>query len=75
MVAGLRGDYHNLYGAFASPRLHLRYALSETLVARALAGSGQRSPTVLMERQSLMASARAFNFFGYSKDGVYGLDM
>lgn len=75
MVAGLRGDYHNLYGAFASPRLHLRYALSETLVARALAGSGQRSPTVLMERQSLMASARAFNFFGDNEDGVYGLDM
>jgi len=75
LVAGLRGDYHNLYGAFASPRLHLRYALSESLVARALAGSGQRSPTVLMERQSLMASARAFNFFGDNKDGVYGLDM
>jgi len=75
LVAGLRGDYHNLYGAFASPRLHVRYALSETLVARALAGSGQRSPTVLMERQSLMASARAFNFFGDNKNGVYGLDM
>lgn len=75
MVAGLRGDYHNIYGAFASPRLHLRYALSETFVARALAGSGQRSPTVLMERQSLMASARAFNFLGDSEDGIYGLDM
>lgn len=75
MVAGLRGDYHNIYGAFASPRIHFRYALSETLMARALAGSGQRSPTVLMERQSLMASARAFNFFGDNADGVYGLDM
>ena len=75
LVAGLRGDYHNLYGAFASPRLHLRYALSESLVARALGGSGQRSPTVLMERQSLMASSRAFNFFGENEEGVYGLDM
>lgn len=75
MVAGLRGDYHNYYGAFASPRLHLRYALSETMVARAVGGSGQRSPTVLMERQSLMASARSFNFAGDNKDGIYGLDM
>ena len=75
MVAGLRGDYHNYYGAFASPRLHLRYALNETTVLRALAGSGQRSPTVLMERQSLMASSRAFNFSGDNVDGIYGLDM
>ncbi|NJK82657.1 MAG: hypothetical protein HC912_01435 [Saprospiraceae bacterium] len=27
-VAGLRGDYHNNYGFFATPRLHVRYALA-----------------------------------------------
>src|SRR5690606_12836507 len=26
MVAGLRADYNNYYGFFATPRLHLRYA-------------------------------------------------
>ena len=28
-VAGLRGAFHNLYGNYASPRLHIRYSLRE----------------------------------------------
>lgn len=75
LVAGIRGDYHNLYGAFVTPRVHLRYALNETTVVRGLGGSGQRSPTVLINNQSLMASSRTFEFLGTTKDGVYGLEM
>ena len=32
LVAGLRGDYNNLYGTFVTPRLHLKYGchLSDT---------------------------------------------
>ena len=75
LVAGVRADYHNLYGAFVTPRLHFRYAVDENTVVRFLGGSGQRSPTILSDKQSLMASSRSFDFMG-SKSGVpYGLEM
>jgi len=75
LVAGVRGDYHNIYGGFISPRLHLRYALNESTVIRALAGSGQRSPTVLIDNQSFMASSRTFSLQQNNDNGIYGLEM
>lgn len=75
LVAGVRGDHHNIYGGFVSPRVHLRYALNESTVFRALAGSGQRSPTVLVDNQSMMASSRAFLFPISTSEGIYGLEM
>jgi outer membrane receptor for ferrienterochelin and colicin len=74
-VAGIRADHHNLYGSFFTPRVHLRYALNETTVLRGLAGSGQRSPMLLIDRQSLLATSRNFEFLG-NKTGVpYGIEM
>jgi outer membrane receptor for ferrienterochelin and colicins len=61
IVAGLRADRHNLFGSFATPRLHLRYALSDDLVLRAVAGRGERSANVLAENVAYLASARAFD--------------
>lgn len=75
LVAGIRGDHHNLYDAFVTPRLHLRYALNETTVLRGVGGSGQRSPTTLVDRQSLMASSRRFIFPTNNSDLPYGLEM
>lgn len=75
LVAGIRGDYHNIYEEFVTPRLHLRYMLDEKTVIRGIAGSGQRSPTALMNRQSLMASSRTFLFLGRTPNAPYGLGM
>lgn len=75
LVAGIRADHHNLYGTFVSPRLHFRYALDEKTVLRLLGGSGQRSPTILADRQSLMASSRTFEFLGTKARLPYGLEM
>jgi len=58
LVAGLRVDDHNLYGLFVTPRVHLRYELSDNTTLRASAGKGFRSTNVLAENQYLLASSR-----------------
>ena len=61
-IAGLRADHHNEYGVFVTPRLHLRYNFNEHTILRATAGKGFRSPNVLAENTSLLASSRRLVF-------------
>ena len=58
LIAGIRGDYHNIYGAFLTPRMHLRYNLTEFTALRASIGKGYRTPNIMAEYNSLMASSR-----------------
>ena len=74
LVLGLRGDYHNHYGAFITPRLHLRYALGDNSVIRGSAGRGQRTANLLAENNGLLASSRAFVIRGDDSEKPYGLD-
>ena len=60
-VAGLRGDFHNMYGAFASPRLHVRYSLTEETSLKLVAGRGFRTANVLMEQLGSWASNRRWD--------------
>jgi len=60
VVAGLRGDYDNLYGGFVTPRLHLRYAPFKKTVLRASIGRAQRTANILAENMGYMASSRVF---------------
>ena len=73
-VLGLRGDYHNLFGAFLTPRFHMRYALSDESVLRASAGRGQRTANLLAENNGLLASSREFVIRGDDTDKPYGLN-
>ncbi len=76
IVAGLRADYHNLYGVFVTPRLHLRYAPEERSVFRASIGRSQRTTNILADNVGLMASGRNFlmpNVIGTS-NLPFGLD-
>ncbi len=73
-VAGLRGDLHNQYGFFATPRLHLRYAFNDQWVWRSSFGRGQRTARILSENNGLMASSRVFQILGNGKYGPFGLD-
>ena len=61
VVAGLRGDHHNLYGNFASPRLHVRYSLAEETSIKLVAGRGFRTANVFMEQLGSWASNRRWN--------------
>lgn len=60
LVAGIRGDYHNIFGAFATPRLHVRYAPFKKTVLRASIGRAQRTANIFAENMGYMASNRSF---------------
>ena len=58
VVAGLRSDYHNLYGLQTTPRLHLKYNLAPESVFRLSAGRGFRVPNLFAENAAVFASSR-----------------
>lgn len=77
VVAGLRADYHNLFGAFVTPRLHVRYAPFENSAFRASIGRAQRTANIFAENTGYMASSRNFMLPVVpvaDKDKPYGLN-
>ena len=73
LVAGLRGDYHNLFGAFATPRLHIRFAPWEKTSIRASVGRAQRTANIIAEQMGHLASWRSFFIYGADSELPYGL--
>ena len=74
-VTGLRTDYHNIYGPFVTPRLHVRYALTKQDILRFSGGRGQRTANILSEHNGLLASAREIIIRGdTSTNKPYGLN-
>lgn len=59
VLAGIRSDFHNLYGTFFTPRIHLKYNINESIIIRSSAGKGYRTANVIAENSSLLASSRA----------------
>ena len=57
-MAGIRGDYSDLYGAFFTPRAHVKWVVAETLKLRLSAGKGYRTPRPMLDNHTLMASSR-----------------
>lgn len=74
LVAGLRTDYHSIHGPFITPRLHMRYALTERTILRTSAGRGQRTASIIAENIGLLASSREYRIEGNAEDHPYGLD-
>ncbi|MDG2344113.1 MAG: carboxypeptidase-like regulatory domain-containing protein [Flavobacteriales bacterium] len=63
IIAGLRGDYTTFYDKFfLTPRLHLRYSLNSETAIKLMAGSGRKTPFMLMENIGYMATSRKWNF-------------
>jgi len=61
VLAGLRADFHNIYGTFITPRVHFRYKVSDNITFRSNAGKGFRSANVIAENQYLLASSRTIS--------------
>jgi outer membrane receptor protein involved in Fe transport len=57
-MAGLRVDHSNIYGTFATPRVHVKWSPINALSFRASAGKGYRTVHALAENNNLMASGR-----------------
>lgn len=62
VVLGGRIDWNNRFGWQATPRLSAKYNFTEKSIVRVSAGRGFRSPNVMAENISLLASNRAFQF-------------
>jgi outer membrane receptor for ferrienterochelin and colicin len=78
LVAGLRADYHNLYGLMLTPRLHTRLALTKTTTVRASVGRGYRTPNIWVENAALLASSREIFITekpGQEKSWNYGVSL
>jgi outer membrane receptor for ferrienterochelin and colicins len=74
VVAGLRADNNNIYGAFITPRLHVRYAPFKKTVIRASIGRAQRTANVLAENMGFMAGNRQFNIEEHVPGKAYGMN-
>ncbi len=57
-VAGVRGDYHNLYGFMFNPRVNIKINIAEETIFRVAAGRGFRVANPFAENASVLASAR-----------------
>lgn len=75
IVAGLRADYHNSYGFFTTPRLHIKYQPYDKTSFRLSAGKGFRTANVLTEHKGALASSRALIFHSENTDTPYGLEQ
>ncbi len=60
VVAGLRTDYHNLYGWQVTPRFNLKYDLRPATALRLSAGRGFRVPNPIADNAAMLASARLY---------------
>ena len=74
IVAGLRGDVHNNYGAFVTPRLHVRYKPNDETVFRLSGGRGQRTASIFAEQIGAFATSRQFIVEMEDVTNPYGLD-
>lgn len=75
IVAGLRYDYHNLYGNMVTPRLHVRYATSDLSSIKLAAGKGYRTANIFAENPGMMASSRTVVITPSYNNGAYGLNQ
>lgn len=58
ILLGLRIDFHNIWGTFFTPRVHVKYNLFENTILRVSAGKGYRTANIIAENSYLLASSR-----------------
>lgn len=62
VVAGARVDWNSRFGWFFTPRISAKYNFTPNSVVRVSGGRGFRSPNLIAENISLLASNRALTF-------------
>jgi outer membrane receptor for ferrienterochelin and colicins len=72
LTAGIRIDHHNLFGGILTPRLHLKYNLTESTTLRASAGQGTRLANIVAENSGFLASSRSLNLSNKQTNNAYG---
>jgi outer membrane receptor for ferrienterochelin and colicin/copper chaperone CopZ len=74
LLGGIRADANNLFGAFVTPRMNLRYQLFKKTTLRASIGRGQRTANIFAENNAVFASERMVEVLGSSAVKGYGLN-
>lgn len=79
-ILGLRADHNNLYGAFLTPRFHLKYDITKNQQFHFQAGMGRRTPWVFADNLPVLISNRKLvldhmNAATGSKGAAYGLQQ
>lgn len=74
LVAGVRADYHNLYGLFFTPRMHVRFAPQDRTTLRASVGKGLRTASIFAENSGIFASNRSIQVISSDANNPYGLN-
>ncbi|MFN0014475.1 MAG: TonB-dependent receptor domain-containing protein [Saprospiraceae bacterium] len=78
VVLGGRVDWNSRFGWFVTPRLSAKYNFTIESVVRVSAGRGFRSPNLVAENISLLASNRPLHFapdLGYEDAWNYGINF
>lgn len=78
VVPGARVDFHNLYGTFFTPRLHIKYGIDDNTTLRISGGKGYRSVNLLAENMNYLASSRQFAVINnptYEEGWNYGFNL
>jgi outer membrane receptor for ferrienterochelin and colicins len=75
VVGGIRGDHHNRYGAFVTPRLHARWSVTDRTSVKISAGTGYRTPNIVMDHVGMLAGNRVIHIAGNGDRWPFGLDM
>lgn len=60
LIAGARGDFHNLFGFIPSPRIHTKYALNKKTDFRFSAGRAWRVPNYVADNTNLLSTNRVW---------------
>jgi len=74
VVAGIRADYNNLFGAFVTPRLNIRYEPVQGTSIRLAAGRGQRTANIFAENTGVFVSARSVELLATQQGKAYGFN-
>ena len=60
LIAGFRGDYHNLFGFMPAPRMHLKYSPTKMTDIRVSGGRAWRVPNYVADNMNMLASNRVW---------------
>lgn len=78
LVAGARMDHNSRFGWQFTPRVSAKYNFTEKTVVRISGGLGYRSPNLMAENLSVLASNRVLQFakdLSYEKAWNYGINF
>ncbi len=58
LIGGVRLDYANFYGFYATPRAHLKWSITPRTTVRASGGMGYRAASLLSDNIGILATGR-----------------